>query len=159
VRLAEQYLADAADSEPSNAAVYFFLGELGRFLGDGRKAHHHLLSALHRQEPWRSAALLETKVQLAMREGFEVGRPGTVGSATTMLSEAVLSLRAAVRPESDLEEPIADLWRVITCLQAIHLFEDPALAVCRNVIDVESLRRGLDAAVPHAGAGSSDSTR
>jgi len=158
VRLAEQYLSDAADSEPSNAAVYFFLGELGRFLGDGLKAHRHLLSALHRQEPWRSAALLETKVQLATREAFDAGRPGTVESATT-LSEVVLSLRAAVRPESDLEERVADLWRVITCLQAIDLFEDPVFAGCRNVIDVESLRRGLDAAVPHAGAGPSNFTR
>jgi predicted Zn-dependent protease len=65
---ARSLLQEAAQHEPSHSAVYFFLGEVNRFLGEGAEAHRNLLSALHRQTPWGSSSLLATKVEQAAAE-------------------------------------------------------------------------------------------
>jgi len=151
VRLAEQYLSDAADSEPSNAAVYFFLGELGRFLGDGRKAHRHLLSALHRQQSWRSAALLENKMQLAAREAADQGKAATV-TAPTEQAEAVLALRGAASSGTGGSEAFAELLRVTPTVQFLALLDDIALSGSRKLIEGEGSRAWMEASIPHVGA-------
>lgn len=65
---ARSLLREAAEHEPSNSAVYFFQGELNRFLGENAEAHRNLLSALHRQTPWGSASLLAMKAKEAAAE-------------------------------------------------------------------------------------------
>jgi hypothetical protein len=73
--VAKQYLEDAAQSEPSNGAVYFFWGEMSRTGGGESEAWPKLLGALYREQPWRSSALLAAKLQLADREAQGLGRP------------------------------------------------------------------------------------
>jgi len=150
-QLAEQFLSDAADAEPSNAAVYFFHGELSRLLGDGRKAHRHLLSALHRQQSWRSAALLENKMQLAAREAADQGKEVTVAPPTEQ-AEAVLALRSAATSGTGLNEVFAEVVRVTPAAQFFALLDDIALSGSRKLIESEGWRAGLEESIPRLDA-------
>ena len=150
-QLAEQFLSDAADAEPSNAAVYFFHGELSRLLGDGRKAHRHLLSALRRQQSWRSAALLENKMQLAAREAADQGKAVVVATPTEQ-AEVVLALRSAGASGTGENEAFAELLRVAPTLQFFALLDDNALGGSREFIEGEGSRSGMEASIPHLGA-------
>ena len=149
-QLAEQFLSDAADAEPSNAAVYFFHGELSRLLGDGRKAHRHLLSALHRQQSWRSAALLENKMQLAAREAADQGKEVTV-AAPTEQAGAVLALRSASSSGTGGSEAFAELLRVTPTVQFFALLDDIALSGSRELIEGEVSPARMEASIPHLG--------
>jgi len=150
-QLAEQFLSDAADAEPSNAAVYFFHGELSRLLGDGRKAHRHLLSALRRQQSWRSAALLENKMQLAASEAADQGKAVIVATPTEQ-AEVVLALRSAGAPGTGENEAFMDLLRVAPTLQFFALLDDNALSGSRKLIEGEGSRSGMEVSIPHLGA-------
>jgi hypothetical protein len=149
-QLAEQFLSDAADAEPSNAAVYFFHGELSRLLGDGRKAHRHLLSALHRQHPWRSAALLENKLQIAAREAADEGA-AVMTAPPTEQAEVILALRSAVQSGYDTNEELVEFVRVTPTPQILDLVADSALGSSREAIGSKALRRQMDSSVPHSG--------
>jgi len=146
---AEQFLSDAAQAEPSNAAVYFFRGELSRLLGDGRKAHRYLLAALHRQKPWRSVALLGNKIQLAAREAYILGKSVIVSSPTRQ-DEAVLTLCEAVASSVSENEAVVQLVRFTPMPQALVLLDDlaltakgeePALNILRSPTDAGPLGR------------------
>jgi hypothetical protein len=149
-QLAEQFLSEAAGAEPSNAAVYFFHGELSRLLGDGRKAHRHLLSALHRQHPWRSAALLENKLQIAAREAADEGA-AVMTAPPTEQAEVILALRSAVQSGYDTNEELVEFVRVTPTPQILDLVADSALGSSREAIGSEALRRQMDSSVPHSG--------
>jgi hypothetical protein len=149
-QLAEQFLSDAADAEPSNAAVYFFHGELSRLLGDGRKAHRHLLSALHRQHPWRSAALLENKLQIAAREAAEAGA-AVMTAPPTEQAEVILALRSAVQSGYATNEELAAFVRVTPTPQLLAIVADSALGSSREAIGSEALHRRMDSLVPQSG--------
>jgi hypothetical protein len=157
-QLAEQFLSDAADAEPSNAAVYFFHGELSRLLGDGRKAHRHLLSALHRQHPWRSAALLENKLQIAAREAADEGA-AVMTAPPTEQAEVILALRSAVQSGYDTNEELVEFVRVTPTPQILDLVADSALGSSREAIGSEALRRQMDSSVPHSGMSSLGSAK
>lgn len=123
---AKQYLAEASESEPSAAAPYFFGGELHRLLGDGAKAHRDLVSALHRQVPWRSSALLEAKMQLAAREAADEGKIVTIGPPDAQ-AEALLDFRQALVAGRGVAPDAADLFAVMPVLQLAALADDVAL--------------------------------
>jgi hypothetical protein len=149
-QLAEQFLSDAADAEPSNAAVYFFHGELSRLLGDGRKAHRYLLSALHLQQPWRSAALLENKLQIAASEAAE-GGASVIAAPPTDQAEVILALRRAIKSGSTAKEDLVEFVRVTPSAQILVLVADPALGSSREAIESEAVHRRMDSSVPHSG--------
>jgi hypothetical protein len=149
-QLAEQFLSEAAGAEPSNAAVYFFHGELSRLLGDGRKAHRHLLSALHRQHPWRSAALLENKLQIAAREAADEGG-AVVTAPPTEQAEVILALRSAVQSGYAIDKELVEFVRITPTAQLLALVDDSSLGTSREVIGSEALRRQMDSSVPHSG--------
>jgi hypothetical protein len=157
-QLAEQFLSDAAEAEPSNAAVYFFHGELSRLLGDGRKAHRHLLYALHRQHPWRSAALLENKLQIAAREAADEGA-AVMTAPPTEQAEVILALRSAVQSGYDTNEELVEFVRVTPTPQILDLVADSALGSSREAIGREALRRQMDSSVPHSGMSSLGSAK
>lgn len=157
-QLAEQFLSDSAEAEPSNAAVYFFHGELSRLLGDGRKAHRHLLSALHRQHPWRSAALLENKLQIAAREAADEGA-AVMTAPPTEQAEVILALRSAVQSGYDTNEELVEFVRVTPTPQILDLVADSALGSSREAIGSEALRRQMDSSVPHSGMSSLGSAK
>jgi tetratricopeptide (TPR) repeat protein len=157
-QLAEQFLSDAAEAEPSNAAVYFFHGELSRLLGDGRKAHRYLLSALHLQQPWRSAALLENKLQIAASEAAEEGAP-VIAAPPTDQAEVILALRRALKSGSTAKEDLVEFVRVTPTAQILVLVADPALGSSREAIGSEALRRQMDSSVPHSGMSSLGSAK
>ena len=154
-QLAEQFLSDAAEAEPSNAAVYFFRGELSRLLGDGRKAHRYLLSALHLQQPWRSAALLENKLQIAASEAAEGGAP-VIAAPPTDQAEVILALRCAMKSGSTAEEELVEFVRLTPTAQILVLVADPALGSSREAIESEAVHRRMDSSVPHSGMSQSE---
>ena len=144
--LARQILTEAAESEPSNAAVYFFHGELSRLLGDSGAAQRNLLLALRRQVPWTSSALLEVKVQLAAREALESAQP-VVGFAPGAQAQAVIGLRDALSTRSGVKEAAADLVAVSPSAQTIVLLDDEALRTENGAIEIETLRSQLTTVV------------
>lgn len=152
-QLAGQFLSDAAKAEPSNAAVYFFHGELSRLLGDGRKAHRHLLAALYRQRPWRSAALLENKAQLAAREASDQGKTIMVPPPTEQ-AEAVLALLNSAPSGAGGDEPLTELLRITPAVQLFALVDDSALNGSRELmlIEGERLQALVETSVPYLGA-------
>ena len=157
-QLAEQFLSDAAKAEPSNASVHFFHGELSRLLGDGRKAHQHLLAALYRQQPWRSAALLENKLQLAARESADQGKPVMVAPPSEQ-AEAVLALRNAASSGAGESDVFAELLRVTPTTQIFALLDDVAMSGNRALMQGESPGSQLEAGVPYLGAPAADATK
>ena len=121
---AEQALDEAAELEPSNAAVYFFHGELNRLLGDSEEAQANLLAALRRQAPWRSSALLEVKMQLAARDASNAGKPSVVGAPSAQ-AQAVLRVQGlAAAEKSQRDSARADLLRSMPLQQAIALSDE-----------------------------------
>ena len=150
-QLAGQFLSDAAKAEPSNAAVYFFHGELSRLLGDGRKAHRHLLAALYRQRPWRSAALLENKMQLAALEASDRGKTVMVPSPTEQ-AEAFLALRNSASSGAAGNDAFAGLLRITPAVQLFALLDDFALSGSRGLIEGEGPHAPMNTSVPYLGA-------
>jgi len=124
---AKQHLADAAEAEPSNAAVYFFLGELNRLLGESGAAFSSLRGALARQEPWDSSALISVKMQLAARKASEVGHSIWVPMADEQ-GGAVLALREAPRDAVAESVAVEKMLAVMPSLQAAHLLADVDLS-------------------------------
>ena len=121
---AEQALDEAAEAEPSNAAVYFFHGELNRLRGDSEEAQANLLAALRRQVPWRSSSLLEVKMQLAARDASDAGKPSVVGAPSAQ-AQAVLRVRNLGGAEkSQRDSARADLLRSMPLQQAIALSDE-----------------------------------
>jgi hypothetical protein len=156
-QLAEQFLSDGANAEPSNAAVCFFHGELSRMLGDGRKAHRHLRAALYRQQFWRSAALLENKMQMAAREALNQGKVVLVAPPTEQ-AEAVLALRDAAPPGSEGNEAFAKVLLVTPTVQVFALLDDFALSGRRDLIEGEVPRLSKEAIIPYLGASATGAT-
>ena len=141
--LADQYLAEAAESEPSRAVVRFFHGELSRLLGQGAEAHRHLRASLYRQAPWDSSALLEVKMQLAAREASDAGTAASAGAPTAQAG-AALALREAVRSGASTASAQADLFVITPALQSADLLQDPALGGDANTGVARNLRQQVD---------------
>lgn len=137
--LAQQFLNDSVRAEPSSAAAYFFRGELGRFLGDGRLAYRYLLAALHRQQPWRSAELLRNKMHFASGESSDRRSAPIAGAPPTESAEAALALRAAVQSNTDPTKAIDELSRTTSALHLKNLLADSALQSARETITFEAL--------------------
>lgn len=145
--LAGQYLAEAAESEPSNAAVRFFHGELSRLLGDGEEARRHLRAALYRQTPWQSAALLGVKMQIAAREASNAGKLVVV-EAPTAQAQAALALLEAVRSHGSTSLARAALFVIVPALQFCELLGDPALADAGYEDEALKLRGQAETGIP-----------
>jgi hypothetical protein len=143
---ARQLLLEAAESSPSEASVHFFHGELSRQLGEGSAAHAHLLSALRRQAPWRSSALLRVKMQLAAVEASEGGEKIEV-PAPDAQSAAALRWREALRAGTGAEEALSAMITLTPSLQTTVLLDDPALQTKNNAAIRQALRRPLANAV------------
>ena len=148
---ARQLLLEAAESSPSEAAVHFFHCELSRQLGEGSAAHAYLLSALRRQFPWKSSALLRVKMQLAAAEASEAGEAVEV-SAPDSQSAVALRWREAVRRGTDASEELKDMIALAPSLQTIVLLPDPALKFGDDAAADRALRLELGSSVLPRGA-------
>ena len=148
---AKQLLLEAAESSPSEASVHFFHGELSRQLGEGTAAHAYLLSALRRQSPWKSSALLRVKMQLAAAEASEAGEAVEV-SAPDSQSAVALRWREAVRRGTDASEELKAMIALAPSLQTIVLLPDPALKFGDDAAADRALRRELGSSVLPRGA-------
>ncbi len=146
--LAGQYLAEAAEGEPSNAAVHFFHGELSRLLGQGEEAHRHLRGALYRQAPWLSSALLEVKTQIAAREASDAGTSVVVGAPTAQ-ADVALALLESIQSGGSTASAQADFHVITPALQSLHSFEDPAFAVGGAEPAALQLREQMKISTPH----------
>jgi hypothetical protein len=139
---ARQLLLEAAESSPSEAAVHFFHGELSRQLGEGSAAHAYLLSALRRQFPWKSSALLRVKMQLAAAEASEGGE-AVEAPTPDSLSATALRWREAAREGNGATDELKAMIALAPSLQTIVLLSDPALQVGENTTSDSALRREL----------------
>ena len=148
---AKQLLLEAAERSPSEASVQFFHGELSRQLGEGSAAHAYLLSALRRQCPWKSSALLRVKMQLAAAEASEAGEAVEV-SAPDSQSVVALRWREAVRRGADASEELKAMIALAPSLQTIVLLPDPALKFGDDAAADRALRRELGSSVLPRGA-------
>ena len=148
---AKQLLLEAAERSPSEASVQFFHGELSRQLGEGSAAHAYLLSALRRQCPWKSSALLRVKMQLAAAEASEAGEAVEV-SAPDYQSVVALRWREAVRRGADASEELKAMIALAPSLQTIVLLPDPALKFGDDAAADRALRRELGSSVLPRGA-------
>ena len=148
---AKQLLLEAAESSPSDASVHFFHGELSRQLGEGSAAHAYLLSALRRQSPWTSSALLRVKMQLAAAEAFEAGEAVEVPAPDSQ-SAVALRWREAVRRGTDAPEELKAMIALAPSLQTIVLLPDPALKFGDDAAADRALRRELGSSVLPRGA-------
>ena len=148
---AKQLLLEAAESSPSEASVHFFHGELSRQLGEGSAAHAYLLSALRRQSPWKSSALLRIKMQLAAAEASEAGEAVEV-SAPDSQSAGALRWREAVHRGTGTQEELKAMIALAPSLQTIVLLPDPALKFGDDAAADRALRRELGSSVLPRGA-------
>jgi hypothetical protein len=148
---AKQLLLEAAERSPSEASVHFFHGELSRQLGEGSAAHAYLLSALRRQSPWKSSALLRVKMQLAAAEASEAGEAVEV-SAPDSQSVVALRWREAVRRGTGAPEELKAMIALAPSLQTIVLLPDPALKFGDDAAADRALRRELGSSVLPRGA-------
>ena len=148
---AKQLLLEAAERSPSEASVQFFHGELSRQLGEGSAAHAYLLSALRRQSPWKSSALLRVKMQLAAAEASEAGEAVEV-SAPDSQSVVALRWREAVRRGTDASEELKAMMALAPSMQTIVLLPDPALKFGDDAAADRALRRELGSSVLPRGA-------
>ena len=139
---ARQLLLEAAESSPSEAAVHFFHGELSRQLGEGSAAHAYLLSALRRQFPWKSSALLRVKMQLAAAEASEGGE-AVEAPTPDSLSATALRWREAAREGNGATDELKAMIALAPSLQTIVLLSDPALQVGENTTSDSALRSEL----------------
>ena len=143
---ARQFLREAAETEPSSTAVYFFHGELSRLLGESGAAHENMLLALRRQVPWRSSASLRVKIQLAAAEASAGGDIIEV-PAPDAQSAAALRWRDALRTGTGAEEALSAMITLTPSLQTTVLLDDPALQTENNAARIQALRRPLANAV------------
>lgn len=143
-----QLLAEAEEAGLSNAAPFFFHGEVSRLLADGEEAHRKLLGALHRQMPWVSASLLEIKLQLAAAEATDLGRP-VVAPAPTDAADAVLQLRNSLLAAGDVRGPLTEMLAVSPALQTGVLLQDAALSGSGSTPSLEEVHKQTRPAVPH----------
>jgi hypothetical protein len=74
---AGRLLSESAQTQPSDESVWFFWAEMMRFVGRGDEAQRRMLGAMHRLQPWRSAAIVAAKRQLAAGEA--AGADGLAG--------------------------------------------------------------------------------
>ena len=148
---AKQLLLEAAERSPSEASVHFFHGELSRQLGEGSAAHAYLLSALRRQCPWKSSALLRVKMQLAAAEASEAGEAVEVPAPDSQ-SVVALRWREAVRRGTDASEELKAMIALAPSLQTIVLLPDPALKFGDDAAADRALRRELGSSVLPRGA-------
>lgn len=65
---AGRLLSEAAQARPSDESVWFFWAEMMRLVGREDQAQRRMLGAMHRLQPWRSAAVVAAKRQLAAGE-------------------------------------------------------------------------------------------
>jgi len=149
---ATQYLAEAAESEPSNAAAHFFHGELSRLFGNGGEAHRHLRSALYRQSPWHSSALIEVKTQVAAREASDAGKPVVVGSPTAQ-AEFAFALFEAVRSGGSTASAETGIIATASVLGSMELLRDAELAGDAQESSAHKFREFLETGIPHLQAG------
>lgn len=153
--LARQILTEAAESEPSNTAVYFFHGELSSLLGDSSAAQKNLLSALRRQTPWKSSALLRVKTQLAAGEASEAGEM-VEAPALDAQCATTLRWRDALRTGTGAEEALGAMIALTPSLQTIVLLDDAALQTGDSATRIQALRRPLaNAVMPSSSTGNS----
>jgi len=140
--LAKQQLAEAMASEPSNAAAYFFHGELNRLLGESGEAHNNLLAALRRQVPWKSSALLAVKSHLAAHEALKAGQSLAPLSPNAQAAVA-LAVRGALESRTSVGPMFAEMLSGMPSLQAIVLLEDPTFNHGRGNREVDALLEKL----------------
>jgi hypothetical protein len=146
---AKQHLLSAVESEPSNAAAFFFLGELSRLLGENSAAHASLRGALHRQEAWTSSAVLGVKMQIAATEAAEAGQKMAGPPMSDPQGKALLCVRAALLDESGLGEAVGRLVEVASSLQCFMLLKDVATAGALALNGLEGkLHRAVDPGLP-----------
>jgi len=150
---ARQLLLEAAGIGPSDASIHFFHGELSRQLGDGLAAYAHLLSALRRQSPWRSSAMLRVKMQLAADEAVAAGAAVKVPALDSQ-SAAALRWREALRAGTGAEDALGAMIALTPRLQIIVLLDDAALQTQLNAAKIEALRGQLGNAITPSGAAS-----
>jgi len=143
-----QLLGEAEEASLSNAAPFFFHGEVSRLLADGEEAQRKLLGALHRQTPWASASLLEIKMQLAAAEALALGR-SVVAPAPSDAANTVLQLRNSLLAAGDAREPLAKWLAVSTALQTGVLLQDPALSGVELTTNLQEIQKETRPAVPH----------
>jgi len=74
---AGRLLSESAQTQPSDESVWFFWAEIMRLTGRGDEAQRRMLGAMHRLQPWRSAAIVAAKRQLAASEA--AGADGLAG--------------------------------------------------------------------------------
>lgn len=124
-------LDEAAADEPANGAAHFFAGELLQATGRTAEARERLLSGLHRQYPWHSAALIAAKLQLASAEAGPEGLGGgaaDTGPETSAFASAALNLQEAIRQSGDVPSALAALRSVFSRQQILVLASDPAFS-------------------------------
>jgi tetratricopeptide (TPR) repeat protein len=117
-----QYLDEAASDELSNAPVFFFRGELERWIGgSGVKAQRALLGAVHRMQPWFSTAVLEAKrYAAAVAHGGALGDVAAAPAGPPMVTLEEVSGPAAPAPA----EAVAALARSLTSVQVQSVVRD-----------------------------------
>ena len=146
-----QLLGEAEEASFSNAAPFFFHGEVSRLLADGEEAHRKLLGALHRHTPWASASLLEIKMQLAAAAAADLGRPA-VAPVPTDAASAFLRLRNSLLAAGDLREPLVNWLTVSPAFQTDVLLQDQAKTTAEPTADLQKVRDQSQPAVPHGDA-------
>jgi len=139
---AKQHLVEAAESQPSNAAAFFFYGELNRLLGESGAAQRSLRAALHRQTPWQSASVLGAKLQLAAREASEAGRTVWAPMPDAQ-AEALLELREAVNGRSVVHPALGGLLAALPAQQVLFMMEDAAFRAGFSPEEFATLQRDL----------------
>jgi hypothetical protein len=144
---AMQALGDAAKHQPSNSAVYFFLGELSRLRGESGTAHRHLLGALYRQTPWISSGLLAVKLHLAAEEAAAMGRLVLAGTES-IPARAALALRVAESGDIEPREVLKNFFAVTPAAYLRVLADDPAFAGYVGSPEFEAGRQPTAVEVP-----------
>jgi len=147
-----QLLGEAEEASLSNAAPFFFHGEVSRLLADGGGAHRKLLGALHRQTPWASTSLLEVKLQLAAAEATDLGR-AAIAAAPTDAASALLRLRDTLLAAGDLREPLSKWLAVSPAFQTDVLMQDlAAIRGAESATTLQEAREQNQPSVPHGSA-------
>jgi hypothetical protein len=122
---AELFLSEAAEEEPSDSSIRFFLGELSRMRGNGINATEHLLAALYRLVPWVSCDLIRLKWHLAAREAdpSQRNRRVELPPLDTRTKRAVATREGPSEPAS-----ILNLIELTSALQTKELLKDSSFA-------------------------------
>jgi tetratricopeptide (TPR) repeat protein len=107
---ATRLLTEGAQTRPSDESIWYFWAEMMRFIGRKDQAQRRMLWAMHRLQPWRSAAILDAKRQLATSEAASAdGLPspvvGLVGDSGWLIWLSRASVRQAAWMASDAAWP------------------------------------------------------